>query len=218
MTEFLDFNDIEVKPKYKDKYKGVPGEKHRIAIIWPEKEDPTRGKGPFVMKNTHFADKYFICKDGICCEKVGPSKSRMACLIVKYKTKKDGTLLKREGEAIPFDFEVLEWVFTDKKFGQLKALHGEWDLKNHDITVTCGGNEQYQDLDFTPCKESIWQLKPEFKAAIYKDSETMRTYLPKALGQDLSIDEIKELLGLGIAQTSEVISSETDLNDILETV
>jgi len=218
MTDFLDFNDITVKSKFKEKYKGVPGEKHRLAIIWPEKEDATKGKGPFVMKNTHFADKYFLCKDGICCEKLGPSKTRLACLVVKYKTKKDGTLVKREGEAVPFDFEIMEWLFADKKFGQLKTLHNEWDLKNHDIMVTCGGNEQYQDLDFTPCKESVWQMSPKFKEIVYKESEPLRQYLVKALGSDLTTDEIKELLGMGIAPTSEVISNEADLNDILSEV
>ena len=84
MSDFLDFGDIEVKPKFKEKYKGVSGEKHRAAIIWPKLKDDAKGSGPFVMKKTHYADKYFICKDGFCCEKLGPSKTRFACLIVKY--------------------------------------------------------------------------------------------------------------------------------------
>lgn len=218
MTEFLDFEEIQVKPKFKEKYKGVSGEKHRVALIWPKVKDEAKGSGPFVMKKTHFADKYFICKDGFCCEKLGPSKTRFACLIVKYKTRKDGTIVKKEGEALPFDFEVFEWVFTDKKFGQLKTLHNEWDLKNHDIMVSCEGSEQYQDLDFTPCKESLWQLRPEYKEAIYRESELMRTNLVKALGQDLTVDEIKELLGAGVVQPSEAISNESDLNDILAEV
>lgn len=215
-NEFLDFGDITVKPKFKEKYKGVPGEKHRIAIIWPK--DQSASKGPFVMRNTHFSEKYFVCKDGVCCEKLGPAKTRLACLIVKYKTKKDGTLIKKEGDATPFDFEVMEWVFTDKKFGQLKTLHNEWDLKSHDIMVTCEGSEQFQDLDFTPCKEAVWKLKPEYMETVYKESESIRDHLPRSLGQDLPVDEIKALLGVGTPQASEVITSEAALNDILSEV
>lgn len=212
--DFLDFGDIEVKPKYKEKYKGVPGDKHRIAILWPK----DAAQGPFVMRNTHFSDKYFVCKEGVCCEKLGPAKTRMACLIIKYKTKKDGTLIKREGESLPFDFEVMEWLFADKKFGQLKSLHNEWDLKNHDIMVSCDGSEQYQDLDFTPCKEAVWKIKPEYIEAVYRESEACRTSLAKSLGQDLSVDDIKQLLGLEVKPASEVIASEESLNDILDSV
>ena len=216
MSDFLDFEDITVKPKFKEKYKGVPGETHRIAIIWPKEEK----QGPFVMRNVHYEGKYFICKEGGCpaCDKIGPSRQRLASLIIKYKTKKDGTIIRREGEATPFDYEVMEWVFYDKKFNQLKTLHNEWDLKNHDFLVKCEGSEQYQDLTFTPCKESLWQLKPEFKDEIYKESEPSRSKLVNAVGNDLSTDEIKELLGLGVAKPSEVISNEDELNSILAEV
>lgn len=217
MADFLDFDDIKIKPKFREKYKGVKDEKHRIAVIWPK---PVEGekKGPFVLKQTHYEQKYFFCKDGICCEKLGPSKTRLACLVVKYKTKKDGTILKKEGETIPFDYEVLEWVFTENKYNQLKSLHSEWDLKMHDLMVTCSGDEKFQDLEFVPCKESIWQLKPEFKEAIYKESESVRANLQQALGQDLSIDEIKELLGVGGGVPASAISNEADLNSVLDEV
>lgn len=212
-NDFLDFGDIEVKPKFKDKYKGVAGEKHRISIIWPKADG-----GPFVMSKTHFSDKYFHCKGGVCCEKLGPAKNRLACLVVKYKTNKDGTLKKNDAGGMPFDYEVMEWVFTEAKYTSLKTLHNEWNLKEHDIMVTLKGTEQFQDLEFTPCKESVWQMKPEFKDQIWGDSESIRANLKKSLGQDLSTDEIKELLGLEVAQPQDVIQSESELNDILAEV
>lgn len=214
MTDFVDFGDVEIKPKYKEKYKGVEGEKHRIGILWPKEA----GKGPFVMKNTWFVDKYIVADghEGFA-EKLGPSKTRFGCLIIKYKTKKDGTLLKREGEAVPFDFEVLEWVFTDKKFSQLKSLHAEWDLKKHDLMVTCSG-EKFQNLEFVPCKESIWQLKEDYKNCVFEDSEPARPNLSRSLGQELTSDELKEVLGMQITQPSDVISNEEELTDILESV
>lgn len=217
MADFLDFGDIEVKPKFKEKYKGVPGEKHRIAIIWPEKMDTTK-KGPFVVRHTHFEQKYFVCKEGICCEKLGPAKTRIACLVIKYKTKKDGSLVKKEGEKIPFDFEVLEWILSETKYNKLKDLHKEFPLKDHDLMVTLEGTEQYQDLNFTPCKESVWQARDEFKREVYKESEPLRENLARSLGQDLSIDEIKELLGMGVAQPSEAITNASNIEDILSAV
>jgi hypothetical protein len=211
--DFLDFGDIEIKPKYKEKYKGVTGEKHRISIIWPKEEG-----GPFVMGKTHYSDKYFHCKGGVCCEKLGPAKTRLACLVVKYKTNKDGSLKQTPGAAIPFDYEVLEWVFTETKYNSLKSLHNEWNLKEHDIMVSLKGTEQYQDLEFTPCKESVWQSKPEWKEAVFSESEAVRANLKRSLGQEMTTDEIKELLGLGVAQPGDVIQSEDDLNDILAEV
>lgn len=211
--DFLDFNDIEIKPKFREKYKGLKDEKHRISIIWPKENG-----GPFVMSQTHYSDKYFVCKDGVCCEKLGPAKTRLSCLVVKYQTNKDGTIKKNIGAEIPFYYEVLEWVFTEAKYNSLKTLHQEWDLKKHDIMVSLKGTEQFQDLEFTPCKESVWQIKPEYKEAIFKESELTRPNLKKSLGQDLTTDEIKELLGLGVATPAEVIQSEEELNDILAEV
>ena len=214
--EFLDFDDVKIKPKFKEKYKGVPGEKHRLSIVYPK--EGSEGKvGPFVMRNTHFHEKYFLCKEDICCDKLGPSKVRLACIVVKYKTNKDGTI-KKNDSGIPFDFEILPWILSDKKFNQLKSLHTEWDLRKHDIMVTCGGTEQYQDLDFTPCKESVWQLKEEFKTAVFTESEPTRKDLARELGMDLSLDEIKELLNMGIEQPAATIASEAELTDILSEV
>jgi len=217
-NDFLDFDDIEIKPKFKEKYKGIPGERHRLAIIWPKPEEKANGKpkGPFEKRRVHYADKYFFCKDGVCCEKLGPSKERISCLVIKYKTKKDGIIVKAEGEKLPFSFEVLEWVFADKKFNQLKALHAEWDLKNHDMYVSCEGSEQYQDLTFTPCKESLFQLRPEYKEEIYRETEPSRANLVRALGQDLSIEEIKEILGLEVSQPIDAVSGGEDLDKILD--
>ena len=216
MTDFLDFGDITPKPKYKEKYKGVPGETHRIAIIWPK--DPSASKGPFAVGDTHFHEQNFLCKGGFCCDKLGPAAQKLACIIVKYKTRKDGTLIKKDGEAIPFDFEVMEWVFSDKKFGTLKRLHNDWDLKKNDFTVTCEGDVKFQNLTFMPCKESLWQLKSNIKDAVYKISESMREHLKRALGKDLSVEEIKALFGEGSTQPTDVISSEKDLDDILDAV
>jgi len=216
MSEFLDFGEVTVKTKFSEKYKGTPGKKDRLAIIWPK--DTTNGAGPFGTRNTHFSDKYFVCKEGVCCDKLGPSSQRFVCIVVHYSTNKDGTIIKQEGEKTPFDFKVKPWVFTSKKFNQLKSLHQEWDLKKHDFTVSCTGDEKFQDLEFVPCKESIWQLKPEFMDVIYRESEAMRGTLTRELGAELTTDEIKELLGVGITQPSEMISNESDLNDILDQV
>jgi len=214
MSDFLDFGDVDIKPKYKEKYKGIEGEKHRIGLIWPKEG----GKGPFVMRNTWFVDKHII-SDGheAFIDKLGPAKTRLGCLVVKYKTKKDGSLIKNEGQAIPFEFEVLEWLFTEKKFNQLKSLHGEWDLKKHDLMITCTGN-QFQNLEFVPCKESLWQIKQEITDAVFAESEAARPNLVRSLGQEVTGDELKEILGLEVTQASDVISSDEELTDILETV
>jgi len=214
MSDYLDFGDVDIKPKYKEKYKGVEGEKHRIGLLWPKE----KGQGPFVMKDTWYLDKYIIAEGHEAfLEKLVPPKTRLGCLVIKYKTKKDGSLLKREGEPLPFDFEVLEWVFTEKKFNQLKTLHSEWNLKEHDLMVSCTG-EKFQALELVPCKESVWQLKQEYKDAIYAETVVARPNLVRSLGQVVTSDELKELLGMESTQPSDVISSDEELSDILETV
>lgn len=217
MSDFVDFGEVEVKTKFSEKYKGTVGQKDRLSIIWP-KDEAKYGKGPFVTRNTHFEQKYFVCKEGVCCDKLGPSSQRFVCLVVHYKTKKDGTIIKQEGEKVPFDFQVKPWVFTSKKFNQLKGLNNEWDLKTCDFTVTCEGKDNFQDLEFVPCKGILWKLNPEIAEAVYKISEPMREKLARELGAELTTDEIKELLGIVVTQPSDVIQNDADLNDILDQV
>ena len=208
-----DFGDIEVKSKYAEKYKGKVGETHRIGIIYPKV-----GGGPFEEGFTHYVDKHFFCKNGVCCEKKGPPDQRFACLVVQYKTDKQGRIIQT-GNTIPFDHSVKAWVVGAKKMKQLLQKNGEFPLKSHDLMVTCEGNEDYQNLDFTPCKESVWQMKPEFKETILLQSERMRNDLKNNLGQDLSTDEIKELFGLNAAvDISNVLTNTEDVNKLLADV
>ena len=85
--------------------------------------------------------------------------------------------------------------------------------------VSCTGSEEYQQLDFSPCKESIWQMKPEFKEELWLQSEKLRSNLKNALGADLTIDEIKDLLGVDIGVTlNSVINTQEDVTKLLADV
>ncbi len=209
-----DFGEIEVKSKYADRYKGKKGEVHRLGIIYPK-----AGGGPFEEAFIHFKDKYFICKNGICCEKLGPADQRFACLVVKYKTNKQGQVIATNDPKLPFDYEVMEWVIGSAKMKQLIQKNQEFPLKSHDLMVSCTGSEEYQQLDFSPCKESIWQMKPEFKEELWLQSEKLRSNLKNALGADLTIDEIKDLLGVDIGVTlNSVINTQEDVTKLLADV
>ena len=155
MSEILTFGfeKEDIKGGIWDKYKGKKGEVHRAALIFT---DP---KAMFSGAKIHFHQRFFLCKNGICCDRLGSPKYRIGVVLLKYSTDRLGALQK------PFEYSLLPWIFSEPNFVRLKTLNNEFPLTTHDVQISCT-NEEYQHLDITPCKESVWQMKEELKTKI----------------------------------------------------
>lgn len=195
------FENDDIKSGMWEKYKGKKGEVHRGAIVFT---DP---KAMFVGAKIHFKEKFFLCKNSICCEKLGSPKWRVGMVLVKYNTDKLGQ------PKTPFSYDLYPWLFSETTFVKLKTLNNEFPLATHDIKISCS-NEEYQHLDITPCQESIWQLKDELKNKVLADAKPIWDYIKKGLGSNLSIEDIKDLLSMSSGPATDP-TTKLDLDKVL---
>jgi len=182
-VETFGFENEEIKGGIYDKYKGKKGEVHRIGIVY------TDAKAMFAGAKIHFNTRFFLCKKGICCEKLGPPKWRVGAVLCKYATDRSGNL------RTPFSYELLPWMFSEQTYMKLKNVNAEFPLATHDIKISCT-NDEYQHLDITPCNEIIWTNKEALKKQVLEEAKPIWEYVKRGLASDLSVEEIKELLGL----------------------
>jgi len=202
--ETFAFDNEDIKGGLYDKYKGVQNEVHRTGIVYT---DP---KALFAGSKIHYKKRFFRCKNGICCEKLGPSKWRMGAVLIKYGTDKMGGVKK------PFSYELYPWLFSEQTYIKLKNVNSEYPLANHDIKISCT-NEKYQHLDITPCKESIWTSKEELKKQVLIEAKPIWESIKKSIAEDLSTEEIKDLLEMS-SGTGTDPSTKIDLDSVLNDV
>ena len=198
------FENDDIKGGVWEKYKGKKGEVHRGAIVY---SDP---KAMFAGLKAHFKDKYFQCKSGICCDKLGPAKHRIGAVLVKYATDRAGN------PKTPFSYEIFPWMFGEQTWVKIKTLNNEFPLTTHDIKISCT-NDDYQNLDITPCQESIWQMKSELKEKVLAEAKPAWDYIKKGLASNLTVEEIKDLLSMSSGAAIDP-TSKLDLDKVLSNI
>lgn len=202
--ETFGFENEGIKSSLYEKYKGKKGETHRSAIVYI---DP---KAMFAGSKIHFKDRFFLCKKGKCCDILGPAKWRVGAVIIKYSTDRLGNIKK------PFSYELLPWIFSEQTYLKLKTVNSEFPLTTHDIKVSCT-NEEYQHIDITPCNESIWTAKDSIKEAVLADAKPIWEFIKKSIAQNLSIEEINDLLGISDITKIDP-TQKLDLNNVLDQI
>ena len=200
--EEIGFDNEDIGGDKTEKYKGVKGRTDRIGFPLP-----TRVR----VADTHYKDKHILCKKGVCCEKLGPPAKRIGCVVVQYATDRNGKIEQ------PLRWTIKTWVFSGKKYEELRSINDENPLAKHDLKVTCV-EEQYQQLKFVSCKEAAWALNPEVQKQILAVAEA--TVAKIYLGSNLEGDELREFVGLdsvGPAESADP-SSDQDLDSILDNI
>ena len=167
-----------------ERYKGRKNVTDRIAFVtWDGNPRMRRAK-------VHYKEKHILCTKGVCCEQMGPPEDRVGAVIVHYRTDEKGKLLK------PFGYTLKHWVFSGRKFEDIRSLNEEWPLSKHDLKVTCV-EEGFQQLKYVACggdTPSLWQQNDKLKEKILAEAEVLRQNI--YLGSRMSAEEIRELLGL----------------------
>lgn len=200
--ETFGFEKDEIKSGLYEKYKGKKGEVHRAAIVYT---DP---KAMFAGAKVHFNQRFFLCKKGVCCDKCGPAKWRVGAVLCKYATDRQGMPKK------PFSYELLPWMFSEQTYTKLRNVNSEFPLASHDVKISCT-NEEYQHIDISPCQEALWLAKDDIKNRILEEAKPIWDFIKKSIAQDLSIEEIKELLGIATGAGQDP-TSKLDLDDVLD--
>lgn len=203
-----DRTDIE-SSKFK-KYRGKDGQTDRIGIIMKDPKEMFKGL------RAHFKERYFVCKSTkqkkeICClhgYEGNRPRYRVGGVIVVYD------LVVKDGKSKLKGYEVLPWSFGEKMYQKLVEINKEFPLESHDLKLTCT-NEEFQNFDVFNCKESLWSSNPDLKAKILAEYETLIEEVARNLAADLSVTEIRELLGIDAAG-SEDAASDVDLGTVIE--
>jgi len=216
--EEIGFDDESVEVFEVEYFKGRKGYRDRVAfpLVGAGKGDATV---PLILKaRVHFKEGfgYFLCrstseKKEICCETLGDPGLRFGCIIVHYYTEKSGKPKK------PLGYDLKFWYFSDKKFDKLRSLNDEFPLAERDLIISCD-NDEWQHLDFTPCKESIIRLKEDFFGKVEEQAKKMKPDLKKRLAKSRTIEELREEFGLEAASGSIDESDIGDYSDVLEEI
>ena len=196
------FDDETVSSREYDTYKWRAKVTDRIGIlnvksIIVSRDHYKEGLGYIVCNSEYRKEgKIEICvKQAPCCEHMDPARKRITALVIKYNTDPEGRLLN------PFGYTLLVWHFSPDKFDQLRNLHKEWGLEEHDLLVNCE-EEKYQRLSFTVCKEAIHRkdafLKP-FGEQVATWLQAIKPKLAAAAGRKLSNADLLQKLGKGAA-------------------
>lgn len=212
----MGFDDDKIQVGQIEMYRGTKGRTDRIGMVLLKKSEKGEVRAVNHAAKVHFKDNYFLClsskeKTEVCCEKLGPSKHRFSTIVIHYETEKDGTLKK------PFSYSIKLWVFGEDKYVQLRRRNREYPIANHDLFVSCK-EEQFQQLDISTCKESIWQKKESLKKKVEEKARKLVPYLDKYIAKNLPKEDVLDQLGLDQQGAVVDLSSEEDFDDILESL
>jgi hypothetical protein len=195
----IGFGDESIGSDRTERYKGRKGYTDRIGFVFPTRIQKAK---------VHYKDKYIICSGGLCCEKLGPPKFRLGAVIVQYSTDKRGRPEK------PFNYTIKHWVFSGKKYEDLREVNSEWPLAKHDLKVNCI-EEGFQQLKFVACKESLWQQNDKLKAQIMREAEAALKGL--YLGSKMDNEALREHLGIESSPDDGFdATDDNDFDDMLE--
>lgn len=220
------------KRENRTKFKAKEGEGYRISIAWwPIKDGllDLDAKTPFFIgeKRSFISSVgYFFDKGPEYAKLAGkPGRQAIATILVKWPTDKRGVLDKQR--FANGDYEVMPWIFSGTRYNEIKEQHEEWGLGKHDLKLTCT-DTQYQKMTIMSTKDSCLAIimespkRTEQAKAISQEIAELAQSMRRELGQDLTLDQIRERMGQDVASaapaSSEMNMDEVDdmINDLLE--
>lgn len=216
-------------------------------------EDETEPATPkFIGAPRHYVQGvgYFLHKGAEYAELAGgPPKTYVSSVIIVWPTDNEGNVSKESLTRFP---DLHPWVFSKDKYQPISAAHRQFPFGDHDLIATCT-DAQYQKMTFLPAKASLFRtmieralgdkvVAKEFGKEIKGDprppdkrsreviehilmvSREIEADLRNFIARDMSIDQIREKLGKGVAgptgggASAPMADEEVDglLGDILE--
>jgi hypothetical protein len=175
-----------------ERYKGEKGKIERVGIVF----DLEGGEDPFSGAETHYhegSNTRFMCKsendgDAVCCTASykgnDPTWKIMAAIVVYQVT--DGKVTGGK---------VLPWVFNSKTYKLLERINSDFPWGKHDLELECT-DTKYQSFTIVAKKESLWNSDEKFKETCLASASKVKKNVKSFLGRDLSLQEIRETLGL----------------------
>lgn len=235
----FDDNDSGIGSRAK-KFKGEKGKTYRISFVWwpgIESDDfdasnlmPAEGEEDKLTprfigapRNYHEKVGYVINKGPEYTKLLGENpRTQIATLIVSWPLGSNGQPDKDSlFSGMP---DVVPWIFSQEKYTKLKKMHGSgyW-MHDHDVQMDCE-DSTYQKFNFLPAKQSIFKemLKSnnakgkEIAQHIINRVRQMAPNLGREIGMDLTLEQLKEKLGISSGgPVGNVVSSDADVDGLL---
>lgn len=233
-------NDAGIGSRAK-KFKGEKGMTYRLGFAWWEGMDsddfgaasitPAEGaeetsitpKFIGAPRNFHKEAGYFINKGPEYTALVGENPRMMiATIVVSWKLGRNGQVDKETLlDGMP---EVMPWIFSQDKYEKLKKMHASgYPMHDYDVQIDCE-DTQFQKFNFLPAKQSIFKemLKSnndkgkEVAQFIVDRVRSLGASLGREIGQDLTLEQLKEKLGVSAGgPVGNVVAGDDDVDGIL---
>lgn len=219
-----------------DRFKAKEGETYRISFVWwptgPNGKINLDAPSPkFIAAKRHFVQGagYFLSKGPEWDRLAGATpKTQIATVIVIWPTNRKGELDKQrfaEG-----DVDVKPWIFGQDKYEQLKRRHNEFSFGSYDLTIACT-DTQFQKMDLSPARENLFRkalendklshlvkvITDQVDAIVRVNDKGVAEGLRSIIARDLSLDQIREKLGMSPAPSASMESS-VEMDDLLSGV
>ena len=221
MSAIMDFsfdeNDRAVSSDIK-RLKFKNGETVRVSFAWFPKGDDgsyTMGSNPrFRGGNRCWVNGVgYVIANNPEVAKITDATPKMAVatVVVVWPTDKNGTIDRNRMKN--GDCEVLPWVFSKRKYTELKALASEWPLGEHDLKITCT-EAQYQQTTNTNCRENFLAKLQGKSGSTFTDImervEAVAANLNHYIGNEYTLDQLRQKLNLATASAGETTTEEVD--------
>jgi len=233
-------NDSGIGSRAK-KFKGEKNKTYRLGFVWwngiekddfgvntmsvPEGEDESQLTPQFIgaPRNYHKDLGYIINKGPEYTALLGENpRTVIATIIVSWPLGSKGVPDKDSlFTQMP---EVMPWIFSQDKYEKLKKMHSSgYPMHDWDVQADCE-DAQFQKFNFLPAKQSIFKemLKSnndkgrEIAQFVIDRVRTLAPNLGREIGQDLTLDQIREKLGIGGGgPVGNVVSGDQDVDGIL---
>lgn len=234
LGEFTFGSGDERVQQQEPRFKGKKGEKYRLSFAWlPGVEEGTMdfsGTPRFKGGKVHFINKVgYVFHLGPEFAKFTGKKprSRVATIVVKWRTDRKGKIDKTRLESQDFgsepgDYEVLYWAFGDDKYEIVKDQADEWPIQKHDLMVSCT-DSQYQKMTFKPAQGNVLRIvqkkHPNLFKRIVAEVADLVPNLMSEVGRKMTLAEIREKLNdQGEGQVQPIASSveSEDVDDLVD--
>lgn len=227
---FIDFGfgdgDKALNRKLK-KFDPEAGKTYLVSFVW-YREYNADGT-PNLSKNLRFTNCERIYKEGVgyflykgpAYAEFGKPKTSIATVIAVWPTDNKGNADMSRLQ----DVEILPWIFSSDKYEILARVNDKFPLVKTDVQITCT-DTKFKKITITPDNTSVMDAlrKSEKSGAqallksIYGDVDAIANGIRRDLARDLSLDEIREKLGMDVASpTSSRVSKDADglLDDLV---
>ena len=208
------------------KFNPEAGKSYNVSFVWYKGHNADGT--PDLKKGVRFVSCERIYKEGVgyilykspAYAEFGTPRTAISTIIALWPSTRDGHI----DHARLNEVEILPWIFSTDKYEELTRNNSRFPLVDFDYLITCT-DSKFKKLSFTPDRECMMATlrnkntdkSNAFLKSIYSDVEATANNIRRELARDLSLDEIREKLGMDVAAPTNRSSGDADslLDDLV---